>query len=95
MWQSRKDTKNARRYWSNVCSQIELTLRDDEWDLIPRDSDIGHLLPVVMARDGRDAAAKLVSRLPTEKRKVLETAVMCLSCVVLRDLVERIAVQCV
>ena len=70
-------------------------LTDDEWGLVPPDSDLGHLLPVVMDRDGRDAAAKLVARLPEEKRKVLETAAMCLSRVVLRDVVERIAILCV
>ena len=70
-------------------------LTDDEWGLVPPGSDVGHLLPVVMTRDGRDAAAKLVARLPKEKQKVLETAAMCLSRVVLRDVVERIAVLCV
>jgi ankyrin repeat protein len=70
-------------------------LTEDEWDLVPPGSDIGHLLRVVMARDGRDAAAKLVSRLPEEKRKILETAMMCLSRSVSHDLVERIAVHCV
>jgi ankyrin repeat protein len=69
-------------------------LTDDEWDLVPPDGDLGHLLPVVMARDGRDAAAKLVSKLPEEKRKVLETATMCLSRVVLRDVAEQILVRC-
>ena len=70
-------------------------LTDDEWDLIPVDSDIGHLLPVVMDRDGRDAAAKLVSKLPAEKQKVLETATMCLSRFVSRDVAEQILVRCV
>ena len=70
-------------------------LTDDEWGLVPPGSDVGHLLPVVMTRDGRDAAAKLVARLPKEKQKVLETVAMCLSRVVLRDVVERIAVLCV
>ena len=70
-------------------------LRNDEWDLAPAIIDLGHLLPVVMTRDGLDAAAKLVSRLPEEKRKVLENAMLCLSRFVSRDLVERIAVQCV
>ena len=73
----------------------ERALTDDEWGLVPPGSDVGHLLPVVMTRDGRDAAAKLVARLPKEKQKVLETAAMCLSRVVLRDVVERIAVLCV
>ena len=73
----------------------ERNLTDDEWDLVPLDSDIGHLLPAVLARDGLDATAKLVSRLPEEKRKVLENAMLCLSRFVSRDLVERIAVQCV
>jgi hypothetical protein len=77
------------------CILEDRALTDDEWDLVPPDGDLGHLLPVVMSRDGRDAAAKLVSKLPEEKRKVLETATMCLGRVVLRDLVERIAVQCV
>jgi hypothetical protein len=70
-------------------------LTDDEWDLVPPDGDLGHLLPVVMARDGRDAAAKLVSKLPAEKRKVLETATMCLSRFVHHDVAEQILVQCV
>jgi hypothetical protein len=70
-------------------------LTDDEWDLIPVDSDIGHLLPVVMTRDGMDAAAKLVARLPEEQQKVLETAMMHLSRFVSRDLVEQIAIRCV
>ena len=48
-----------------------------------------------MARDGRDAAAKLVSKLPEEKKKVLETVAMCLSRVVLRDVAEQILVRCV
>jgi ankyrin repeat protein len=73
----------------------ERSLTDVEWDLISPDSDIGYLLPVVMARDGRDAAAKLVSKFPMEKQKVLETAMTCLSRVVSRDLVEQIAVRCV
>ena len=67
-------------------------LTDDEWDLIPVDSDIGYLLPVVMDRDGRDAAAKLVALLPKEKQKVLETAAMCLSRFVSRDVAEQIMV---
>ena len=70
-------------------------LTDDEWDLIPVDSDIGHLLPVVMDRDGRDAAAKLVALLPKEKQKVLETAAMCLSRFVSRDVAEQIMVKSV
>jgi ABC-type phosphate/phosphonate transport system substrate-binding protein len=70
-------------------------LTDDEWGLVPPDSDIGHLLPVVMTRDGRDAAAKLVARLPKEKQKVLETAAMCLSRFVSRDVAEQIMVRCV
>jgi ankyrin repeat protein len=70
-------------------------LTDDEWGLVPPDSDIGYLLPVVMTRDGRDAAAKLVSRLPKEKRKVLETAAMCLSRFVSRDMAEQIMIRCV
>ena len=70
-------------------------LTDDEWDLIPADSDIGYLLPAVMTRDGRGAAAKLVSKLPAEKQKVLETAAMCLNRFVLRDVVEQILVRCV
>jgi len=69
-------------------------LTDDEWDLIPAIIDLGYLLPTVLARDGRDVAGKLVSRLPEEKRKVLENAMMCLSHVVLRDLIGRIAAQC-
>ena len=70
-------------------------LTEDEWDLVPPNSDIGHLLRVVLTRDGLDAAAKLVSRLPEEKRKVLENAMLCLSRFVSRDLVERIVVRCV
>ena len=70
-------------------------LTGDEWDIVPPDSDIGYLLPVVMTRDGRDASAKLVSKLPAVKRKVLETAAMCLSRVVLRDVAEQIMVRCV
>ena len=70
-------------------------LTDDEWDLIPTDFDIGSMLPVVMTRDGRDAAAKLMSKLPAEKRKVLETAAICLSRFVSRDVAEQILVRCV
>ena len=70
-------------------------LTDDEWGLVPPGSDVGHLLPVVMTRDGRDAAAKLVARLSEEKKMILEMATLCLSRVVLRDVVERIAVLCV
>jgi ABC-type phosphate/phosphonate transport system substrate-binding protein len=69
-------------------------LTDDEWGLVPEESDIGHLLPVVMVRDGRDAAAKLVARLSKEKQKVLETAAMCLSRFVSRDVAEQILVRC-
>ena len=70
-------------------------LTDDEWGLVPEESDIGHLLPVVMVRDGRDAAGKLVARLPKEKQKVLETAAMCLSRFVSRDVAEQIMIRCV
>ena len=70
-------------------------LTDIEWDVIPEESDIGNLLPVVMTRDGRDAAAKLVSKLPAEKQRVLQTAALCLSRFVSRDLVEQIAIRCV
>ena len=70
-------------------------LTDDEWNLIPPGSDLGSLLPTVMVRDGRDAAAKLVSRLPEEKRKVLETATMCVNRFVSRDVAEQILVRCV
>jgi len=73
---------------------VDRALTNDEWDLIPPDSDIGNLLPIVMARDGRDAASKLVSRLPEGKRKVLQTAAICLSRFVHRDLVEIIVVKC-
>jgi hypothetical protein len=66
-----------------------------EWDLIPTDFDIGYLLPVVMTRDGRDAAGKLVSRLPEGKRKVLKTVAMCLSRVVSYDMAEQIMMRCV
>jgi hypothetical protein len=74
---------------------VARSLTDDEWDVIPEKSDIGHLLPVVMTRDGRDAAAKLVSKLPEEKQTVLETATMCLSRFVSRDVAEQILVRCV
>jgi hypothetical protein len=70
-------------------------LTDDEWDVITPGSNIGYLLPVVMTRDGRDAAAKLVSKLPEEKQKVLETAAMCLSRLVHHDVVEQILARCV
>jgi cytohesin len=70
-------------------------LTDDEWDLVPMVIDLGHLLPVVMARDGRDAAAKLVSKLPEDKRHVLETTTMCLSRFVHHDVAEQILVRCV
>jgi ankyrin repeat protein len=70
-------------------------LTDDEWDLVPPNSDIGYLLPVVMTRDGRDAAAKLVSKLPEDKRHALETAMMCLSRFVHHDVAEQILVRCV
>jgi len=49
----------------------------------------------VMTRDGRDAAAKLVSKLSEEQQKVLETATMCLSRFVSRDVAEQILVRCV
>ena len=77
------------------CILTKRALEDDEWGLVPTDFDIGHLLPAVMTRDGRDAAAKLVSRLPEEKRKVLKTATMCLSRLVSRDVAEQILVRCV
>jgi ankyrin repeat protein len=70
-------------------------LTDDEWGLVPEESDIGHLLPAVMVRDGRDAAAKLVARLPAKTREVLETAAMCLSRFVSRDVAEQIMIRCV
>ena len=78
-----------------VCILTERALRDDEWDLISPDSDIGHLLPTVMTRDGRDEAAKLVSKLPEVTRKVLQTAAMCLSRFVHHDVAEQILVRCV
>ena len=78
-----------------VCILADRFLTDDEWDLIPTDFDIGSMLPVVMTRDGRDAAAKLVARMPKEKQKVLGTAVMCLSRFVSRDVAEQILVRCV
>ena len=71
------------------------SLTTAEWNIIPENSEIGHLLPVVMTRDGRYSAAKLVSKLPAEKRKVIQTAMMCLSRFLSHDLVERIVVQCV
>ena len=77
------------------CILADRALTDYEWDLMSPDSDIGHLLPVVMTRDGRDAAAKLVSKLPEEKRKVLQTAAMCLSHFVHHDVAEQILVRCV
>ena len=77
------------------CILTKRALKDDEWGLVPTDFDIGHLLPVVMTRDGRDAAAKLVSKLPAEKQKVLETATMCMSRFVSRDVAEQILVRCV
>jgi hypothetical protein len=77
------------------CILAERALRNDEWDIISTVMNIGPLLPVVMTRYGRDASAKLVSKLPEEKRKVLENAMMCLSRLVSHDLVDRIAVQCV
>jgi cytohesin len=70
------------------------SLTDAEWDLITTVMNIGYLLPIVLARYGRDAAAKLVSRLPEDKRKVLETVAMCLSRFVSRDLIEPILVRC-
>jgi ankyrin repeat protein len=73
----------------------DLSLTNDEWDFIPPGSDVGHLLPVVMTRDGRDAAGKLVARLSEEKQKVLETVAMCVSHLVPRDLAEQILVRCV
>ena len=66
-----------------------------EWNLVPENSDIGHLLPVVMTRNGRYSAAKLVSKLPEAKRKVLQTAAMCLSRFVHHDVAEQILVRCV
>jgi ankyrin repeat protein len=92
----------AVRKGHRECAQVlavrvlaDRDLTDDEWDLIPPGSDVGHLLPVVMTRDGRDAAAKLVSKLPAEKQKVLETATMCMSRFVSRDVAEQILVRCV
>ena len=73
----------------------ERALADAEWDLITTVMNIGPLLPIVLARYGRDAAAKLVSRLPEDKRKVLETATMCLSRCLPRELVCMIAIRCV
>jgi len=70
------------------------SLTDAEWDLITTVMNIGPLLPIVLALYGRDAAAKLVSRLPEDKRKVLETVAMCLSRFVSRDLIEPILVRC-
>ena len=77
------------------CILAKRALADDEWDLITTVMNIGPLLPVVLARYGRDAAAKLVSKLPEEKQKVLETATMCLSRFVSRDVAEQILVRCV
>ena len=77
------------------CILTKRALEDDEWGLVPTDFDIGYLLSVVMTRDGRDAAAKLVARLPEVTRKVLETATMCLSRFVSRDVAEQILVRCV
>ena len=89
--------ENGREGCANIVAVRVLAdraLADDEWILIPGDSDIGYLLPVVMARDGRDEAAKLVSRLSEGKRRVLETVVMCLSHFVSRDVAEKITVRC-
>ena len=77
------------------CILAKRALADYEWDLITTVMNIGSLLPITMTRYGRDAAAKLVSRLPDQKRKILETTTMCLSRFVSRDMVERIAIQCV
>ena len=77
------------------CILSKRALTDDEWDLVPPDSDIGYLLPAVMTRDGRDAAAKLVSRLSKKKQKALETATLGLSRFVSRDVAEQILVHCV
>ena len=92
----------AKDYKHNECAKAlavriltDRALTDIEWDAIPEGSEIGNLLPVVMTRDDRDAAAKLVSKLPAEKRRVLQTAVLCLSRFVSHDLVEQIAVRCV
>ena len=77
------------------CILAKRALADCEWDIIPTVINIGPLLPVVMTRYGRDAAAKLVSKLPEEKRKALETATLCLSRFVSRDVAEQILVRCV
>ena len=77
------------------CILAKRALADDEWDIIPTVMNIGPLLPVVMTRYDRDAAAKLVSRLSEKKQKALETATLCLSRIVSRDLVEQILVRCV
>ena len=77
-----------------ICILTDRSLADAEWDLITTVMNIGPLLPIVLARYGRDAAAKLVSRLPEDKRKVLETVAMCLSRFVSRDLIEPILVRC-
>ena len=71
-------------------------LRDDEWALVPLGTaGLGSMLPVVLARDGRDAAAKLVSLLPAADREVLETVAMSLGCKLPCDLLGLILVQCV
>jgi hypothetical protein len=92
----------AKDYKHNECAKAlavriltDRALTDIEWDAIPEGSEIGNLLPVVMTRDGRYSAAKLVSKLSTEKRRVLQSAMMCLSRFVSHDLVEQIAIRCV
>ena len=56
---------------------------------------IDPVMALVMARDGRAQAEKLVSFVTEENRRVLKTAVMCLSRFVPRELVEQIIVKCV
>jgi ankyrin repeat protein len=72
-------------------------LLDNEWDLVPHDfEELGSLLHMVMVRDGRDASAKLVSRLPVTVCKNLENAALCLSHTKLpHDVVDRILSRCI
>lgn len=77
------------------CTLKVRALADYEWDIIPTVMNIGQLLPIVLTRYGRDAAAKMMSKLPEEKRKALETTTLGLSRLVSRDVAEQILVRCV
>ncbi|AGE56187.1 ankyrin repeat PH and SEC7 domain containing protein [Paramecium bursaria Chlorella virus NE-JV-1] len=94
-WAAIKDHKECVRMLI-VRTLSERALRDDEWALVPPSTTgLGSMLRVVLARDGRDAAAKLVSLLPAADREVLETVAMSLGCKLPRDVIDLILTQSV